>query len=82
MKRMIEEVPVWALCYMMYGDAEGLTDREKNMVDNFLESFVVVSCTPITDNEGELHPFFSDEPLFGLPCEVVDCEIIHNEKEY
>ena len=33
MNRSIEAIPTWALCYIINGDATGLTDEEIRMVD-------------------------------------------------
>lgn len=33
MNRSIEAIPTWALCYIINGDASGLTDEEIRMVD-------------------------------------------------
>ena len=33
MNRSIEAIPTWALCYIINGDASGLTDEEISMVD-------------------------------------------------
>ena len=33
MNRSIEAIPTWSLCYIINGDASGLTDEEIRMVD-------------------------------------------------
>ena len=37
MNRSIEAIPTWALCYIINGDASGLTDEEISMVDFEIE---------------------------------------------
>ena len=34
MNRSIEAIPTWSLCYIINGDASGLTDEEIRMVDD------------------------------------------------
>ncbi len=38
MNRSIEAIPTWALCYIINGDASGLTDEEIRMVDEAIRS--------------------------------------------
>ena len=33
--------------------------------------------SPLMDEDGSTHPYFSHYPLFGLPTEVEDCEILY-----
>lgn len=76
--RTTESLPTWSLNYIINGDATGLTDDEIRMVDKWLNDWQVEIVSPITDKDGDTHPYFSHRPLFGLPTEVEDCDIIHN----
>lgn len=72
----MEKIPTWSLCYIINGDATGLTDEEIRMIDNWLNDWQVQTVSPITDEEGNTQPYFSHCPLFGLPADVEDCDII------
>lgn len=71
-----EALPTWALCYLINADPSGLTDEEINEVDNWCkDNNVSVVCTA-SDQEGESEPYFTHYPAFGLPCDVIDCNVI------
>ena len=71
MNRSIEAIPTWALCYIINGDASGLTDEEsKNNIEIVSPRYNEDMCT---------EPYFSHYPFFGLPTEVEDCDIIYHE---
>ena len=72
----IEKIPTWSLPYLINGDATGLTDEEIRMKDNWLNEWQVQIVSPITDEGGNAQPYFSHYPLFGLPADVEDCDII------
>jgi len=75
--RTTESVPTWSLCYAINGDQTGLTEEETAMVDQWMNDWQVEIVSPITDDEGNTHPYFSHYPLFGLPTEVEECDIIY-----
>ena len=75
MKKTIEKIPTWAFGYIFNGDMTGLTDEEVKQIDEALEQIGVdIVCTP-TDEEAQ--PYFTRNPLFGLPAEVEDCVILY-----
>ena len=76
MNTSIEKIPTWSLCYLINDDATGLTDEEIRMIDNWRNNWKVQTVSPMTDEEGNAQPYFSHCPLFGLPAEVEDCNII------
>ena len=41
----------------------------------FISSLEIVS--PLMDEDGSTHTYFSHYPLFGIPTEVEDCEILY-----
>ena len=43
MNRSIEAIPTWALCYIINGDASGLTDEEIRMVDEAMRKNNIVT---------------------------------------
>lgn len=76
MYKTTEKIPTWSLCYLINGDVSGLTDEEIRMIDTWLNDWEVQIVSPVTDGEGNAQPYFSHCPLFGLPTEVEDCDIL------
>jgi hypothetical protein len=46
MNRSIEAIPTWALCYIINGDASGLTDEEIRMVDEAMRKNNIEIVSP------------------------------------
>lgn len=44
---------------------------------DFQTAHQVEIVSPLMDEDGSTHPYFSHYPLFGLPTEVEDCEILY-----
>lgn len=65
--------------YIINGDTTGLTDEEILMIDKWQSEWNVQVVSPVTDEDedGNAQPYFSHYPLFGLPAEVEDCEILY-----
>lgn len=80
MNKTTEKIPTWSLCYLINGDATGLTEDEINMIDQWTSDWQVQIVSPFTDEEGNAHPYFSHYPLFGLPTEVEDCDILYSNE--
>lgn len=78
MNKTTEKIPTWSLCYLINGDATGLTEDEINMIDQWTSDWQVQIVSPFTDEEGNAHPYFSHYPLFRLPTEVEDCDILYS----
>ena len=77
MEQTIERIPTWALCYINYGDPTALTDEEIALVDEWQNRNNVADvCTAYTEGE-KPQPYFTHNPAFGLPTEVMDCYIIY-----
>lgn len=55
----------------------GLTDDEICMIDKWTNDWQVETVSPVTNDEAGAQPYFSNYPLFGLPAEVEDCEILY-----
>ena len=81
MEKSTEKIPTWSLCYLINGDTCGLTDDEKQAVDRWCDGLGVQIVSPIEDADGNIHPYFSHYPAFGLAAEVGDCDIIHTHVE-
>lgn len=79
MNRSIEAIPTWALCYIINGDASGLTDEEIHMVDEAMRKNNIEIVSPRYNEDMCTEPYFSHYPFFGLPTEVEDCDIIYHE---
>lgn len=77
MKKTTEKIPTWALCYLVNGDPCGLTDEDIQAVKRWYEELGVQVVSPITDTDGEMRPYFTHYPAFGLPTDVVDCDILY-----
>ena len=80
MNKTTEKIPTWSLCYLINGDTIGLTEDEINMIDQWTSDWQVQIVSPFTDEEGNAHPYFSHYPLFGLPTEVEDCDILYSNE--
>lgn len=77
MKKTTEKIPSWSLCYLINGDASGLTDEEIRDADRWYKELRVQIISPVVDEDGNIQPYFSHYPAFGLPAEVVDCDILY-----
>ena len=74
---VVEGIPNWATCYIMYGDDSGLTLEDVAMADKFvkdLEKDGLRLSHPISGSENE----FNSYPAFGDACDTTDwsCESI------
>lgn len=74
---VVEGIPNWATCYIMYGDDSGLTPEDVAMVDKFvqdLEKDGLRLSHPISGSENE----FNSYPAFGDACDTEDwsCEVV------
>jgi len=69
-----EKIPTWAIGYIEYGEegSYGLTVEEKEEIDTFLSQF---NAGVILDYKDPDNPYFSIDPAFGLPSEVVTADI-------
>ena len=77
MNRTTEKIPTWSLAYIINGDATALTDDEVLTIDRWMKQWQVQDVSPLTNEEGNAQPYFTHYPLFGLPTEVEDCEILY-----
>ena len=68
------KIPVWAMSYLIDGDASGLEGFEKKQVDGFMKTYEAMGIVTVGYNENE-EPFFCSHPAFGLACAVLDCDI-------
>lgn len=67
----VENVPQWAVDYLVNSDPSGLADEEKRMVDRWVEKLAgegLELLCPVDGSENE----FCSAPAFGLACGTVD----------
>ena len=55
-QKTIEKVPTYALCYIINGDADGITDEEAKAIGLWLGEWKIDIVSPVTDKDGEWHP--------------------------
>lgn len=67
MKRNIEQIPEWAICYIVNGDATGLEDEEIQQIDSWIRNNRATIYPPIDG------PYFCHYPAWGLASDVYDC---------
>lgn len=68
---MVEDIPTWALPYLINGDATGMSDDEVVMIDEWMEENGYTTVAPI-DADDET---FTHVPAFGgCACYTVECE--------
>ena len=72
-------IPSYALCYLIYGESDNLSEEDIKNIDSWVEKMQ-------NDNNGksfDISPisgrgeYFDPVPCFGLPCESIDCWIIY-----
>jgi hypothetical protein len=72
-------MPSYALPYLINGDASGLAEVDKEIIDRWVKKYVALSRTDGTDIiisvVGE-YEHFSKYPEFGLPCSITECDIL------
>lgn len=71
MEKTTEKIPTWSLCYLVNGDASGLTEEELQTIDRWYKDMGVQVISPVMDDECNLQPYFSHYPTFGLPTECL-----------
>lgn len=64
-----EQIPSYALPYLINGDASGLTDEDIEEIDNWVQQNGISNvCQP-----EEEYPYFCTHPAFGKAADVFDC---------
>ena len=75
MEYSIERIPTWALCYLINSDPSGLNEEDIKMIDKWCKENGISVLSTASDQEGESEPYFTHYPAFGLPTDVVDCNV-------
>lgn len=65
------DLPDWSLCYLINGDATGLSDEETAEIDAWMERAGVAWACPPEEEDGV--PHYDPAPVFGLGAEVWPC---------
>ena len=78
--KTVEPIPTWALDYLINGETEGVNEEEIQAIDQWWKEWKVDTIYPLTDKDGNSQPYFSNNPMWGLPTEVEGCLIIYNEE--
>jgi hypothetical protein len=63
------KMPTWAINFIVNGDDTDLSESEANEIQVFLDAH------PMADFLFKDESYFSHVPEFGLPGEVVDCDL-------
>lgn len=67
----IYEIPDWALCYMINGDATGLTAGEVSEINAWMKRAGVAWVCDPEEEDGPAH--FDPRPVFGEGAMVYAC---------
>ena len=63
------DIPTWAICYLVNGDKDGLTEEDIETVDDWWNKNNVILVDPIGTGDAS----FSSHPEFGLASDVEEC---------
>lgn len=69
----VEEIPTWALNYLINGTTDNLSRAEIEEIDNWRRKARIYD---VAAPEGE--PYFCRYPAFGEPTDVYDCVCLYN----
>ena len=50
MEKTTEKIPTWSLCYIVNGDASGLTEEEIQTIDRWYKGIGVQVVSPVMDD--------------------------------
>ena len=67
-----ENIPMWAICYMEYGDPTGLDEEDIYAIDAWInENFPRGFVMELVGDEC-VTPSFTSRPAFGQACETYE----------
>lgn len=69
-------IPTWALCYLVNGDASGLSQREIDQIDTWAKSFSPSDPKQHFLLSTESEEYFASNPEFGLPATCVQGTVV------
>lgn len=72
-------IPTYAVCYLEYGDSEGLSSDDIENIDDWVKSFSEHQSLVFDydrDDDGDtLDASFNTNPDYGLACDTLDAEV-------
>ena len=75
-----EDIPSYALCYLINGDSSGLEQSDIDIIDRFMNSYYEIAEQKnghvVVDIPDDEESFFAPYPAFGLPCDAYSCNIV------
>lgn len=77
--RFVMGIPSYAVCYLIYGESDGLTEDDIKNIDSWVEKMQNNNngkCFDVSPISGR-DEYFDPCPCFGLPCDSIDCWIIY-----
>ena len=80
METSIEKIPHWALYYLTYGEYYSLSEKDLTEIEDWRTKNNVQDVFPITDDL-DFEPYFTSCPAFGLPTNVIDCNVIFRQTQ-
>ena len=63
----VEDFPTWAITYCIYDDSSGMPDKDKKIVDDWMEENGYSHIADVVENTRNE---FNKYPAFGLACET------------
>jgi len=81
-KETYKGFPMWAVCYLVNGDADCLEEKDTAMIDKYLDDLRkkgMATAVPKYTDEEDLHSYFDPYPAFGLACDCCDIEVLFYE---
>lgn len=78
--RTVEDVPVWAVPYLAYGESDSLTKEDKKLADEFMERNGFGKLIDASNTYSE-RKYFRSHPAFGPACDCVDANFTLKEAE-
>lgn len=69
---ILYDIPIWAALYIMYGEDETLSTRDKKQVDAFLVVLKGQGIVRLIEPADCSEQVFNKYPVFGEPCSTQD----------
>lgn len=69
---VVENIPQWAVCYLVNSDDSGLSPEDKKLVDDYVERLLEKERLRLVCPVDGTENGFCSHPAFGLACETVD----------
>lgn len=78
--RTVEDVPVWAVPYLAYGESDNLTEEDIRLADEFMKRNGFGQLIDASNTYSE-RTYFRSHPAFGPACDCVDANFTLKEAE-